>query len=68
MLKEIMKFFNKNYEKLGYRERKIFNCPEELILLEESKDNPGLYKISTPCGSFEFAWNLKGYERGTILG
>lgn len=68
MLKEIMKFFDKNHEKLGHREKKIFNCPEGFILLEESKDNPGLYKISSPYGSFEFAWNLKGYERGTVLG
>ena len=67
MKKEIFDFFNKNFEKLGYRERKVLLASFDEIRIEESKV-PGVFELTSPYGSFEFAWNLEGYERGTILG
>lgn len=67
--KEVIKFFLNHYQKLGWRERKVFvYSPEEYIFIEESTHNPGLYKILSPYGGFEFAWTCPFYERGTILG
>ncbi|RKO61871.1 hypothetical protein [Caldibacillus debilis] len=67
--KEVIKFFLNHYQKLGWRERKVFvYSSEQWISIEESKDNSGLYKISSPYGGFEFAWSCPFYERGTILG
>jgi|HigsolmetaAR206D_1030411.scaffolds.fasta_scaffold00003_148 hypothetical protein len=65
--KEVVRFFHKNFQKLGWREKRVFVYSSDCISIEETK-NPGLYKISSPFGSFEFAWNLAGYERGTVLG
>lgn len=68
MEKEVIQFFNKNFGSLGYRERKVFLASFEDIKLEEDKKNHGLYRISSPYGSFEFAWDMLGYPKGTILG
>jgi hypothetical protein len=58
------------YSKLGYRERRILDMaairPEKIEFLYDNLN--GTIITKTPSGSFEVAWNLPGYERGTVVG
>lgn len=58
------------YARLGWRERRI------LALLASCGSYPtaikrttyGTVVVATPAGTFELAWNVPGYAKGTVVG
>jgi len=64
-VKEVENFYSNNIHLLGYKERIVLNGFN--LKLETDRNNVGIYKLKSDNGSFEFAWDLIGYERGTVL-
>lgn len=67
-LKEVKKFYAANgYQQLGYRERRVLQFPLSDSYSIEALGG-GIYRISSPGGSFEFAWDCPFLKRGTVVG
>ena len=71
---QVIKELEAYYPKLGYREKKVLEkiairpFGEEIADIRYIAEN-GTVTIGMPGGgSFEVAWDLPGYERGTVVG